>query len=1118
MGKRLTLLTEFLVALCVIGVVIVVTGKYFHKDIIDIYNDYRERQRLSKVEHLRQAYVCPQGTQTIKISGGKVCRKDVENTVYRKIFDTYSFKSTGKEQVYSSLSSGDIRNADKIIQGYVPIDRYDDYKPLSQITWSEDPYQDRYWRFLFYGFRPFQDLFFAFDKTGKIVYLEKVRELTNSFLDLGSDKPESWEDYHAVSFRAMTLVKSWWQLRSNNLLSYELNEKILKSLATHADFLADPNHYQKGYNHGLNESAALYLISTNFPDLPNADQWLMISTERLDESLTSVVDQDGVLIENSPYYHFYTLEKYWEIYHYSRTFNAKISENFNTRLSDMISYATYILQPNSELPLLGASLKRRIYNSGIYKEIAEEYPEFKFVLTQGKEGEQPQKLSVVFPESGEVVMRSDWGNKENFLQQTQVIFDAGPYRTDHSDLDALSFSLFGNGNTLMPDAGLYSYEEGSYRDYFHGTASHNTIIVDDLDQEKGTAIRGEFIEQKNFVSQSAVQELNKGVIHNRSLSLIGEKYVLIIDNLSSNQEHVYKQLFHIFPGADIEKDGTTLRVYQNKNSDKRLVMTIYQLLPKDISLSAVIDQTNPPRGLCSEEYDKIIPCYSVEYEKKAYDTRYITLIEIGDHDKNLQYSADDELITIIDSNNSHDIFYTELDGTAREIKVSDFSTGNSSSASEFGSLLSTKWTTNSEKVGGNVSSVNETLVLKTPKDGKILTASLPVHLNLNDRDLQFKVKVTNRQVLDNFTIALSTDSWKGYVTNDLKNSYREEYDGEWLTISVAKGKYRTTGGQWRTHGEGFSWSNIDGIRIQVASTENFIAQVEFSNLSTTPSGNEGEVIIVFDDGYESILPAVEIMKKNGMKGNIAVIGDVVEKNMKGYLSLSQLKKLKDEYGWNLVNHSQHHKDALDYFKTNDLKYFENDLIQGAQFLTKNNLNTTPNWYVYPHGATNDEITQIISKYYKYARTTINQPEASVFGDNYRVKTISADGSEASNVPKFTSPEDLMEAVRDAQIYKYPLFITFHRIESLETDKSGYKIEDFEKVIDYIASKGIPVKTLNQFDQDNGVEQLHINIKDEQPGQIQVKIRTESVPLFTRIRIFFNELKESLLIPFNLIHN
>ena len=108
----------------------------------------------------------------------------------------------------------------------------------------------------------------------------------------------------------MVLVDAWWELREYNALPVGLSNQILQSLELHGQYLANPSNYEPVYNHAINEAGALFLLSTRFPDLPGASNWKTISEDRLTSSINVAVDSDGVLIENSPYYHFYALEKY----------------------------------------------------------------------------------------------------------------------------------------------------------------------------------------------------------------------------------------------------------------------------------------------------------------------------------------------------------------------------------------------------------------------------------------------------------------------------------------------------------------------------------------------------------------------------------------------------------------------------------------------------------------------------------------------------------------------------------------------------------------------------------------------------------------------------------------
>ena len=207
----------------------------------------------------------------------------------------------------------------------------------------------------------------------------------------------------------MVLVDEWWQLREYHQLTESDSNGFLAELERTGTFLADRNHYQPEHNHGTNEAAALFELAVDFPTLPGAHAWEQIARDRLATSIDTLVDADGALIENSPYYDFYTLDKYWQIYNFAERAHISITADFETRLKSMINYATYLLQPDSSVPLLGASLQAVIHRSGSFKKMAAHDPSFEYVLTHGAKGRRPSQTSIFFPHSGQTIMRSGWG-------------------------------------------------------------------------------------------------------------------------------------------------------------------------------------------------------------------------------------------------------------------------------------------------------------------------------------------------------------------------------------------------------------------------------------------------------------------------------------------------------------------------------------------------------------------------------------------------------------------------------------------------------------------------------------------------------------------------------------
>lgn len=1077
--------TEILVLLFVLFIFgLVFIGRYkLRPEINDLINIVYDKKK-----DIKWDYSCGTGELQVEVDGGTICKDvTVSESIPTKIYETYPIHPNGKEYIYQFINNGDVNIANDYLKDKYFVDRFNSIKIEPPIKWTEDPYNDKYWRFIFYSLRSTENLVYAWNETGNPVYKEKLIEILNSYLNNGINQVHSWDDNHGVAFRTMVLVNTWWKLREHNGLPENLSTKILIALKRHGDFLADRNHYEPQYNHGINQAAALLLLAKSFPDLEESAKWLQIAEERLNTSVISAVDSDGVLVENSPYYHFYALEKYWEIYKFTKKFDQSVGQNFEKKINKMIDYATYILQPDQEVPLLGASLKRKIRNSGIDKEISRSNQNFLYVLTRGKQGKKPDNLSVYYSVAGQTIMRSGWTGEGGFTGQTQLIFDIGPFRTLHSHLDALSFSLYGDGLNLLPDSGLYTYDDGLYKNYFRGTYAHNTVVVDGKDQKDGTAAAGNFQQGNGYSYQSAEHELYDGVKHERAITLIGKNLVLIVDNLYSQSAHTYEQLFHFFPGAKLQTNDLVVEGVGNSENQS---ISIWQLASEGIAVNTYLNENNPIRGVCSVEYGKLIPCYTISYTQKGTNVSYYTLLEIGKKNPDLKFSISKDLnsIDIRDGKKEYLISISHTQNITEKVEVApnDVPKPQEQLIDNFSDLsqVSVKsLTIQSEQTIDPISVLsrqNNVMAISSKLDGNWIEVSKKVHMDLKNRNLLIRMNIRGADSVTGLELGLSSNNWKGYAVNLLKNAYRAEYSGEWMSISLGKGEYRDRGGQWSIYGQGFNWENINDLRFRIRSTPGKIATLEISNISYIPSQKEGQVVIIFDDGYASILPAADLMNKLGIKGNVAVISGNVEKKNKSSLSLQEITKLQNDYGWSIVNHSWYHKEALTtYYKTKKLNDLESDILKGARYLEDNGISTDPNWYIYPHGETNQELRNIVGKYYKFARTVQNEPEVFPFGENLAVKSFS--------VQNDTPSQAVAKAIADAKKYKLTLFLTFHRIQSNPTDKPGYTFENFTSVMNDLKKQNISVKTLKELDESNGVEIRKINFIPGKPEQIDFKI-------------------------------
>ena len=112
--------------------------------------------------------------------------------------------------------------------------------------------------------------------------------------------------------------------------------------------------------------------------------------------------------------------------------------------------------------------------------------DLRYVATRGREGTPPSERCADFPVGGYYVQRSGWGAQESLPDERFLVFGCGPLGDGgHGHYDALAVEAYGHGHPLVVDPGRYTYAEGSpnWRHWFKGTAAHNTLSVDDLDQQ-----------------------------------------------------------------------------------------------------------------------------------------------------------------------------------------------------------------------------------------------------------------------------------------------------------------------------------------------------------------------------------------------------------------------------------------------------------------------------------------------------------------------------------------------------------------------------------------------------------------------------------------------------------
>src|SRR5262249_37335141 len=306
------------------------------------------------------------------------------------------------------------------------------------LTWSENPNDDAYFRFQYYGLQPTSNLLWAWERTHDGRYRNRLVAILRSYVAYDRTRPYdrlTFDNPHAAAFRAMVLVNAYVKLQKDGALPPDLDAGIRRSLQKLGGFLAYRHHaFESWVNHGFNGAAALLLIADNLPDLPRAAAWRTLGLQRLRLMLTLDLDRDGVDVENSPFYHYYVLGIVAQITAWARAHEPSLAAPYAAAEQRMLRYAAAVTLPDGRLPMLGATAQTRVAQRapGVSAPLQALDPGFAYAYSDGRRGQAPPAGATLFRDAGLFVLRSTPTARR--LDQAVATFDAGAYRTEHSDL------------------------------------------------------------------------------------------------------------------------------------------------------------------------------------------------------------------------------------------------------------------------------------------------------------------------------------------------------------------------------------------------------------------------------------------------------------------------------------------------------------------------------------------------------------------------------------------------------------------------------------------------------------------------------------------------------------
>ncbi len=381
---------------------------------------------------------------------------------------------------------------------------------------------------------------------------------------------------------------------------------MLASLREQTEYLIAHSGPQR-FNWGFMEQCGIGIVALVFPEFREADRWLAGVLDVYKGDTAFQIYPDGSQEELTTHYGLTVVHSLARVIDLARQRNRPVPAALTDGLRRAATYSALTLKPDRSLVMLSDGDAVDVTPFLGYVARTFDLPEARYVLTCGREGAAPP-LCRMFPHSGLAIFRDSWKPDARFL-----IFDAGPFGTHHQHEDALQFEVAAFGRSFVVDPGRYTYVPGPWRDYFVGTRSHATIMVDGGQQVRGKhpqlwrgerPIKGQFIANDDLAlavgdyASGYDAPAARGVTHRREILFVNHEYWVISDVLLGEGRHRIEQTFQYTPGPLKVSEDMAVTGHADAN------LAMLWLWPTTPEATVRTGQENPPVGWYSPIYGR----------------------------------------------------------------------------------------------------------------------------------------------------------------------------------------------------------------------------------------------------------------------------------------------------------------------------------------------------------------------------------------------------------------------------------------------------------------------------------------------------------------------------------
>jgi hypothetical protein len=342
----------------------------------------------------------------------------------------------------------------------------------------------------------------AWRLTGRAEFLAEISKQLESWCEQNPYlRGINWTSALEVAYRAFSWI--WIYHLAGNSLPESCTGRLLSELYRHGVYLQhNLSVYFSPNTHLLGEAVILHALGVLFPDWPRAGAWAARGGRIVAEEMKNQVREDGSHFEQSSAYHIYSMDLF--LFH---ALLEPVDSGYRDKLRRMADYLAALSSSDGLIPLMGDDDGGRLFHpygnrrrfgaatlgtccvffgrdcwpyrpSDLEEQAVWWYGEKAFSQRPGHPAQSQPRL---FPDAGVAILSSA---PAHIAVDTRAF---GHANAGHSHAHALQVVCRREDRDILIDPGTYTYVgEAEWRSRFRGTAFHNTLRVDGVDQATGS--------------------------------------------------------------------------------------------------------------------------------------------------------------------------------------------------------------------------------------------------------------------------------------------------------------------------------------------------------------------------------------------------------------------------------------------------------------------------------------------------------------------------------------------------------------------------------------------------------------------------------------------------------